>query len=138
MANNDGSGASKASRAEGNRHVLQNAVERRRGMRLPARLVAVAWRDLLVIGVPVAQVDKKPAGLVGNAVPARMKVKLKGPSQWRALFVFAVAAESRPMAGRFLRSTQARTRPSVSRHVDTVPASDVPSQHRIHDRGKRR
>src|SRR5882672_7652818 len=53
MANNDGSGASKASRVEGNRQVEQGNVERRRRMRLPARLVAVSWRDLLVIGVPV-------------------------------------------------------------------------------------
>jgi hypothetical protein len=53
MANIDGGGASKASAVEGNRQVEQREFERRRRMRLPARLVAVSWRDLLVIGLPV-------------------------------------------------------------------------------------
>jgi len=82
MANNDGSGASKASRVEGNRQVEQGNVERRRRMRLPARLVAVSWRDLLVIGVPV---------LLITAAAAWIAVKFVRPAPPNTIIISAGA-----------------------------------------------
>src|SRR5712691_5039318 len=82
MANNDGNGASKASRVEGDRHVVQNILERRRRMRLPARLVAVSWRDLLVIGVPV---------LLITAAAAWIAVKFVRPAPPNTIIISAGA-----------------------------------------------
>src|SRR5260370_30277624 len=89
MANNDGSDASKASRLEGNRHVVQNKVERRRRMRLPARLVAVSWRDLLVIGLPV---------LLITAAAAWIAVKFVRPAPPNTVIISAGAPGSSNLA----------------------------------------
>ncbi|HKQ25374.1 MAG TPA: TAXI family TRAP transporter solute-binding subunit [Burkholderiales bacterium] len=53
MMNKEGNGASKESGAEGRLRAEQGQARKRRRMRLPGRLVAVSWRDLLVIGLPV-------------------------------------------------------------------------------------
>ncbi len=53
MANKEGGDASKESGTEGNLQAEQGKAGKRRRIRLPARLVAVSWRDLLVIGLPV-------------------------------------------------------------------------------------
>ena len=52
MANIDDNGPVRNSGTAANREMEGKTVKRRR-MRLPARLVAVSWRDLLVIGLPV-------------------------------------------------------------------------------------
>jgi hypothetical protein len=85
MADNDGSGASKVSGKEGNRQVEQGKSERRRRMRLPARLVAVSWRDLLVIGLPV---------LLITAAAAWIAVKFVRPAPPNTIVISAGAPGS--------------------------------------------
>lgn len=53
MAKNDSGGASKASETDGNRPAEQGKAANAGGCGFPHRLVAVSWRDLLVIGLPV-------------------------------------------------------------------------------------
>ena len=53
MADNDGGGEMKSPETKRDRNVEQGRKGKGRRMRLPARLVAVSWRDLLVIGLPV-------------------------------------------------------------------------------------
>ena len=87
MADNDDGGASNAPGAQGNRQVEQGKTERRRRIRLPAKLVAVSWRDLLVIGLPageyyVAAVTRLEPGDLENRqfledlVPAAMRLSI--------------------------------------------------------------
>jgi len=85
MADNDGSGASKVSGKEGNRQVEQGKAERRRRMRLPARLVAVSWRDMLVIGLPV---------LLITAAAAWIAVKFVRPAPPNTIVISAGAPGS--------------------------------------------
>ena len=89
MADNDGSGASNASRVEGNRQVEQSKTERRRRIRLPAKLVAVSWRDLLVIGLPV---------LLITAAAAWIAVKFVRPAPPNTIIISAGAPGSGNLA----------------------------------------
>src|SRR5882762_8323487 len=89
MANNDGDGTSKASGAERNRQGEQGKVGKLRRMRLPARLVAVSWRDLLVIGLPV---------LLITAAAAWIAVKFVRPAPPNTIVISAGAPGSSNLA----------------------------------------
>jgi len=89
MANNDGDGTSKASGAERNRQGEQGKVGKLRRMRLPARLVAVSWRDLLVIGLPV---------LLITAAAAWIAVKFVRPAPPNTIVISAGAPDSSNLA----------------------------------------
>jgi len=89
MANNDGDGTSKAPGAERNRQGEQGKVGKLRRMRLPARLVAVSWRDLLVIGLPV---------LLITAAAAWIAVKFVRPAPPNTIVISAGAPGSSNLA----------------------------------------